>query len=684
MKRFLVAILVMSMTVGSVLGLTGCEKKQLKIMTRGEWAQKMAQALQIDSSEATDPIYSDVGSDNTYFNAVQHCAAWDIFDKNGNFQPEKETTVDFAIASAIRAVGEDKIANSSYNKILRTDEDRIDFFNSISDMDYISGGALYPEWADHIIDDMNAVFSSLELKQEQKIDLKETCVQVGDHDVIFSADGKTGTIQNDGLSVKKGNILVVNPSELYPEGVTAKITGLQGKQFTYTRPSGKEVLEHVKLSGTYKPKVIGVVPMSDDVKIEGINGNSVAAQKCPMTSSYAGKLMYVPKAQAGTLAAEASLEDIQISVGGKGEKGSAKGNVAASVGIKNISVTADIETDWFTVKKAYAAINSTLNANFHMEGSYKPETKPLASIILSINGAVTLEFQPSITIGASGDISVDWSMPTTVGVEYKKGSGSRFITDTTGGNLKAEATAEAYVTPGLKGIFKVLNFSVASCGAQSGIQVKLDAKAETQKSYYCINLKGYVPLSCFAGGEGEETLLGKLGVKKSWTVWDENSSKMKKEWHIENGALVDECTHPETATAPPIPQEEYKKLELPPMEPITFEDFNSSYFGLTTPFITLKKNTSDCLPIETPKEYSTKDIVCSSSNEEIVSVLNDGIIMAKRDGVAQIRVATKDNKYQQYMVVHVEGEYSVDFTPLEPVKSLAFCSKAILPEAQMS
>ncbi len=687
MKRLVAVMLVACMTVGSVLGLSGCEQKQLEVMTKGQWAQKIAQALQMDSSEVTEQIYADVGKDSTYFNAVQNCAAWDIFDKNGNFEPDKEATVDFAIASAIRAVGEDKIARSSYAKTLQTDDDRIDFFHSISDMDYISGGALYPEWADQIIQDMNTVFSSLELKQQQDIGLKDQCVEAGDHDVIFSADGKTGTIQNDELSVKKGNILVVNPSVLYPEGKTAKITAVKGKRFTYVAPSGEEVLDHVKVSGTYKPKIIGVVPMSDDVEIQEINGSTAVAQKCPVTSSHAGSLMYVPEVQNKTLAA-ASLDDLQIGIKGEGEKeksgtasggaiqgGSAKGSIAAMVGIKDIKVTADIETDWLTVKRAYAAIDSTLNANFHMEGSCEAKTKPLIDVMLSLAGGITLEFQASITMGASGDVTIDWSQPTTIGVEYQKGKGSRFIADTPGGNLTAEANAEAYVAPGLKGIFKVLGFSVASCGAQSGVQVKLNAKAETNKSYYCINLKGYVPLSCFVGGQGDETLLGRLGVKKSWTIWDENTSKFKKEMHIENGKLVKECTHPETSTAPPIKQEEYKKLELPALKMPTFEDFRSSYFGITTPFVALKEKTSDRLPIRIPevsdKKYSVKDIVCSSSKGEVASVTNDGTITAKKDGTTQIRVATKDGKYQQYIVVHVEGDHSVDFEPLEPTDFVA-------------
>ncbi len=283
---------------------------------------------------------------------------------------------------------------------------------------------------------------------------------------------------------------------------------------------------------------------------------------------------------------------------------------------------------------------------------------------MSIYGAITLELQLNLTVGASGKLSVNWSLPTTVGVEYKKDSGARFIKETEGSNLSAEAEAEAYITPGLKGVFKVLNFSIVSCGVYSGLQVKLTAKGETKKSYSCIDLKGYVPLRCFAGGEGKDTLLGQLGIEESWTIWDENSSKLKKEWHIENGKLVKECTHPETATEEPVKQEEYKKLQLPPLEVPKFDDFSSSYFGITSPFFVLKEKTSDRLAFELPKDYSAADIVCSSQNTGVASITNDGVVTANGAGVTQMKIATKDGRYQQYIVVSVTGDYSVEFTPL--------------------
>lgn len=665
MKRVLALMLIFSITAGSVLGLTGCEDKQLKIMTKGEWAQKLAEELQMDSCEVTEPVYADVNKDNTYYNAVQNCAAWDIFDKTENFEPDSEATVDFAIASAVRAIGEDKIAKSSYNRTLQTENDKIDFFNSVSDMDYISGGALYSEWGEQILEDMDTILSSLELKQHQDIGLTDKCVEISDKDVSFSMNGTDGVLQSDTLSLKEGMVLVINPSELYPEGKAAKVTSIKGKKFTYTEPSCEEVLDHLEMSGTYQPEVIGVIPMGDDVKVEKVNGKEAVSQRCSPSSAYAGNLMYVPKAKAEKLKTEVTRDDIEFSIFNKeGKKGSASGSASAKIGIRNIKATADISMKGLSVKKAYAAVDSTLAADLNLKGSYKPETKQLGKVMLNIYGAVTLELQLNLIVGASGELSINWSLPTTVGVDYEKGKGARYIKNTSGSNLSAEANAEAYIKPGLKGVFKVLSFSIASCGLYSGVQVKLNAKGETKKAYYCIDLKAYVPLECFAGGEGKDTLLGQLGIQKSWTIWDEKSSKIKKEWHIENGKRVDKCTHPEDATAPPVKQEEYKKIKLPELKLPDFKGFDSSYFSITSPYFVLKENTSDKLAIKVPAGYKRTDIVFHSDNEDVVTVTNGGVVTAKDGGAAQIKVATKDGKYCQYIVVSVLRDYSVEFTPL--------------------
>ncbi len=676
MKRLLASILTLSLMLGCMAGLVSCSE-ELEILTKGQWAEKIANELGLTDCEleevAKEPVYKDVNSDNPYFNAVQSCAAWDIFDKSEEFEPESKSTVGFAVVSAVRAIGMDRLAiSTNYQANLQTEEEMLDFFRGISDVDYSSGGALYAQLADEIIQDMDKVIDTMQLQQHDGSKKTAACIELTEQDVVFSLDGESGTLRQDlNTNIQEGSILVLNPSGKFPEGKAAKITSIDGRKFKYVTPPMDEVFDSVDLTGTFTPKVIGVIPMSDDVKVEKINENEpvmATQQKCVMEQAHAGSLMYVPKqAEAKPMAADVSLNDITFSLLNKsGKKGYFSGQVNASLGLRDISVTADIKMRGLSVQRAYAKIHSTMYAKFNASGDYKPDTKPLAKVVCSIYGAVTLEFQANLSIGASGEITVDWSLPTTIGTEYKKNGGVAFIKEASGANLTAEAHAEAFVRPGIKGVFKVIGFSVASCGAYSGVSVKIDAKAETKGSYSCINLKAYVPLECFAGGEGKETLLAKLGAAQSWTIWDENSSQVKKEWHIEDGKVVDHCT--KTGEEPEqtlIPLETVKPSEISDYDVPTVEEVSSRYFSFTdNMFISLSENTCEQMKLNVPEGYAKGDIRCISSNKNVVSVNNSGQITANGEGVTQIKIQTKDGNRIQYCAVSVAPDFSVEVSPI--------------------
>lgn len=683
MKRWISIVLVCSLLIGSAFGITGCSGEQIEILTKGQWIAMLASELQLTECQSQEPIFNDVKNDSTYFIPVQACAEWDILDKEGEFEPDSEATVNFAISTAIRAIGADKIAKSTYKKTLQTDEERVDFFREVSDMDYISGGALYSEWGENVLSDMNTVMSSLQLEQYQDIGLTENCIEVSAEDVVFSLDGQTGEIVGENISVKPGTILIIMPSTIYPEGITVKVTGTTGNKFTYVNASMEEAIDHLTVTGTYEPEVLGVLPMSDNVKVETINGESAVAQSYDGGAGEAKKLMYVPETQASakrlaSAGATAKLNDITFSLFNKSgetkdDDVKAKGSVSATVGIKDIKVTADIEIKGLTVKRAYAGIDSTLNAHFTASGSIS-ETIPLAKVPCQICPGVTVEFQANLVVGANGELNIDWSLPTGARVEYKQGASPKFINKKEKPNLTVDAHAEVYALPSLKGIFKVIGFSVASVGITSGVKLEIDGTGETKGKTYCLDMQEYVPLSCFVGGEGEETLLGKLGVKKSWEIWRKDNSLIKVGLHIENNKVVPKCTHPEDEEAEPIEFEDYELPEFPEMDFPDFTVFESGYMGIEKTYYAMKLNTCEKLKLGTlPEGYTEKDLVYSSNNASIVSVSAGGELTAEGSGATIIKIATKDGKYSQFATVCVTSDDdTVEYTPLKPVSPMSY------------
>lgn len=70
---------------------------------------------------------------------------------------------------------------------------------------------------------------------------------------------------------------------------------------------------------------------------------------------------------------------------------------------------------------------------------------------------------------------------------------------------------------------------------------------------------------------------------------------------------------------------------------------------------------------EIPSGYKTSELVCSSSDESIASVNNDGVVTANKAGSVVITISTKDKKYNAYLAITVVDEAESEFVPLNSV-----------------
>ena len=71
------------------------------------------------------------------------------------------------------------------------------------------------------------------------------------------------------------------------------------------------------------------------------------------------------------------------------------------------------------------------------------------------------------------------------------------------------------------------------------------------------------------------------------------------------------------------------------------------------------------------------DLVCSSSDESVAKVNNDGVISAVDVGSAVITVSTKDNKYSAFIAITVTDEYGETFEPLNFTSNINYKGVAV-------
>ncbi len=663
MKKVMALLLTIATILTSLFSLSGCNSEKLRIYTRGEWINEVANVFGLNSSYSNEPYFDDVKEDGEYFNAIQACAEWEIIDKGGDFAPNKRADVNFAMVTAVKAVGLDRIAKSIDGKELNTEKEIVDYFNDNSSVKYISGSSLYMDTAEHILTDVQKIYLDLIPQKTEDVKYVESVKKTTENEIKFSTDGESA---KSSLSVNVGDIIMVEPSSNYPYGKYVKVSQVTDSGFKYEKPQLEEVFDHVVFSGEYKPEILEVIPLIDGVKVTNIGDAAVVPQSS--TESATG-ISYVPLTYTNnsvTPLKAINIGDIVTEISCEPKKGL---TISGSVGLKNITVDADFEMWGPVVNKAYIGVNSTLEADitFAAEANAVDATIPIAKVPCKLSGVAGISFIFGIKVGIEGSIAVVWSIDTSASVEYKPLRSAKFNAKGENPNLDVELKAKVCAKPDLKAQVELGEWAIGNVGINSGFEASASTKLiGTSDDVGCIDIKAYVPLSIYVGAEKEETLLGKLGVKRSWNIWNSNNSPVKKSWHVEDWQIVDECSKGKEDTD--IEKDEENNVlsnedqinnDVPPIVDYT------GGLTLSSSFAALDEGTKDMIKVVSlPDNYTSNDLIFTSSDSKVVIVDNSGNVNAVGGGSCVIKVSTKDGMYSQYCAIKVYADYSVDFTPL--------------------
>lgn len=184
----------------------------------------------------------------------------------------------------------------------------------------------------------------------------------------------------------------------------------------------------------------------------------------------------------------------------------------------------------------------------------------------------------------------------------------------------------------------------------------------TDASIYFILKLGLVDSWC------EDLLADKMTI--SWEFFGEDNGKFahvhrdnKGAWMFSSGAAANDdlCTFEfknfdeEESTEEEITETEETKAIMSEEESTSSEnDEYGNVLTLSEMMITLNiGDTYNILIEQYPTGYTNKDIVIESENSNIVSVNQNGVILAKESGSAILVVSTKDGKYKAYCAITV-------------------------------
>lgn len=284
MKKLIAILLAIILFAGMFTCLVGCTPVENLLMTRGEWISLLALEFGLDDYVTEEPAFKDIQKDDELFTSVQSCVDWGILDNSSSdkLNPDKTARIEFALETAI-AVADVSTEGKTLAEFAKSEQIVGDGYLDIN-------GNLTQEKAENIILWAKALYHNKEIEEVEIVNLVEGVKEVDKKTDVISVSESTAILSGAEVSgYVAGDVIVLPPSEEYPDGYARKITDVKANgdgtyTFTTEDPSIEEVFADLEIATTAAPNV-------SDIRFE--NGFSL--------SSGGVSGMSYQKAEVGTL-----------------------------------------------------------------------------------------------------------------------------------------------------------------------------------------------------------------------------------------------------------------------------------------------------------------------------------------------------------------------------------------------
>ncbi|MBP3542875.1 MAG: hypothetical protein J6J86_01475, partial [Lachnospiraceae bacterium] len=570
-------------------------------LTKSEWAGLLGEKFGYQSYEAIGDFYSDVSNENEYYDEIQACAEWEVFPEKGSFYPNATATWQYAIETAVRAIGIDKLNNSEIGMEV-TEDNLIEFFTSkiagvdTSDLDI----GLSKEDAALILTYAYDYATNLTLIERMEYTYLDGVKEVEADAITLNGDGLTATV-NDGASYKAGDVIFVQPTQ-GSVAYAVRVDSVDGDLITYETAGIEDVYEELQVSGTYEATVLNVEPAQgvEITLVEALTNQGI------ICASYADET-----AQTGT---EISEKGKIVQTGVKKDGNNIRfnttlpGDVGLTVNISDVIASVDVDYGFLCVKKANATVSfndsielkrtlidikesetityKDIDLNKSEEETSEKATEknkndndanrvtsqvPLGSIEFG-TGAPTVTIRVSLIANVSidGEITITYSSQVVGSVNYQKGKGLNASVNNNNASCDFHAEVTAALEPCIKVELRILNQEITNVKVVSGIvAIATVDKDLLGNDPLCIDIHLYVPLRWAINEDSclmTDWISSKLKISK--TIWGSDNSPIQKRFHLEDGELVPECTRGKNEVKTPVvdengvPYDEYKIFDF--------------------------------------------------------------------------------------------------------------------------
>lgn len=632
-------------------------------LTKGEWIGLLGDKFGYNDPFTEDAFYSDVNSGYAYYAQIQACAEWEVIPEQGTFQPEDAASWEYAIQTAVRAVGIDRITNAG----LSVSEDTlVDFFrNNIANTgavdlnDTIAAGDA-EQLLGYAVNYMYGLAPAERFEYTYNENVHETSADA----VSFRGDGMTATV-NDGRSYQVGDIIYLAPSAT-ETAAAIRVTGTDGGQLTYEQASVEDVYSELQISGAFDATIVSVESADMDTTEVSLRNTRPGVMYCAYErQSYTASTLFQRETAGEAVQTGASFNGntahFDVSLGGNGE---------FAIDITNIKVTTDIDYSFFGgLKHADAVVTFDDKITVSYTAEHYSKSIPLGSVQLQLGTTpCNVELSLTLNIGFDGEVTLTYTSSVVGSLGYKKNCGLSKSLDNQNATFDFHAEATVTAEPTAKVDLRLLNMSIANLQVTTGVVAVANVDVDLMGNQpTCVDIYLYVPLRWGINQDGCIMTNISDKLKYSQTIWDSENSPINKRFHWEDGVETpdDQCTrgqNDQVETGPVDedgqPYDEFKLFE--------FEELDFGIIRVASIQLVLEQGESMNIGITSvPNGYQASELVYTVSDPSVCSV-NGGTVTAAGVGSTTVKISTSDGKYNTYITVTVNGGY-IDTSNFQPL-----------------
>lgn len=534
-------------------------------ITRFEWIDMLSTKFNMTEYQNNLPYFSDVPTSDEYFAAIQSAYEWGVLDETATFDGGKKITGEYAVLTAMRAIGAYKIKIYLGLSELPTDEQLLEL---ATNEELVTKRALKKHVSSTEAEEMlekafQLYKGKLWVDDYYEYEYADNVIEIPSDDVVsYNRDSDNLVVSNNVLSVAEvGKVIVF----IEPE------SGIKtSKKIERIDSDGTLYLSDALLEETVKTFVMSDIFGTDEVfsALTSQNTNGYGSTKDLQNDYSITPVIDIPIKSKG-VSIGVKIEDSEATVTIKNNDLNEETTYEYPGDYFKESILPDVdEYCEFTIELSKFNIGVQTDFNVLNSGSFnyfltEVETEfdttfeaggcveskiPITRFTLVGAGLATIDLELVLITTIDGKITITAEIPSETIFEYRRGAGFRRHTDSEV-NVEAEICCSIEDKLRFEPVVailskKVFDFDIdVGIGAEASVKMRSNSNVRT-----CLDIRTYAPILILSYLDDEKSLLAEFIESGSYEVFTSDNAPYRDVFHYEfyrdgTSKRVPECTY---------------------------------------------------------------------------------------------------------------------------------------------